>query len=323
MIKRIIEISSQPLHLSVRDEQLRLHEPGCSAEAPIRSVPCEDIGVVVIEHPQATFSQAAMARLADYGAVVVFCGRNHLPVALSVPVSGNTEVAARLRDQIEASKPVQKRIWRDLIRGKIAAQADNLDHAPIVQRKLRVLRENVRSGDLKNVEAHAARLYWQAWLTGAQRAATLGGDRRFRRDTDGDGLNALLNYGYAILRAAVARALVAAGLQPALGIHHSNRSNAFALADDLLEPLRPAVDRIVQALADEGNAEIDPQTKRALLSLLHTTVAFEKQTGPLMVVLHRYTAAFLRCLRGRDKSLAVPCRVDDRFPPPMAQMSET
>jgi len=316
MIKRIIEISGRPLHLSVRDEQLRLHEPGGGDSKAVRSIPCEDVGVLLIEHPQATFSQAAVARLAAYGAAVIFCGRDHLPAAIAIPVSRNTEVAARLRDQMNASKPARKRIWQQLVRAKIAAQAENLDHAPAAQRKLRALVRDVRSGDPANVEAHAARVYWRFWLPTPEQIGRSEQPERFRRDTDGDGINALLNYGYAVLRAAVARALVAAGLQPALGVHHANRSNAFALADDLMEPLRPAADRIVQGLVRDGKTQIDPDAKRALLSLLHGRAAFQEQTGPLMVVLHRYTAAFLRCLRGQDKKLAVPRAADEKTEDP-------
>lgn len=307
MIKRVIEISTRSLHLSVRHAQLCLHEPGEARNEAVRSIPCEDVGVVLIEHPHTTISQAAMAQLAEHGAVVIFCGLDHLPAAMSLPLSRNSEVAARLREQIESGKPIRKRIWAGLIRGKIRAQADNLAHDTVVAKKLRVLAREVRSGDPANVEAHAARLYWRAWLTDAGRENLRRAQKEaFRRDTDGDGVNALLNYGYAVLRAAVARALVAAGLQPALGIHHTNRSNAFALADDLMEPLRPAVDRIVQGLVLQGRMDIEPASKRALLGLLHAGVEFAGQTGPLMVVLHRYTAAFLRCLRGEDKAIEIP-----------------
>ncbi len=306
MIKRIIEISAEPMHLSIRDGQLCLRRPGDPGGALVARVPCEDVGVLLVEHPRATFTLSAITRLAEHGAVTVFCGRDHLPVAVALPVSRNTEVVARLHDQIGAGKPVRKRLWKQLVVAKIAAQADNLTHAPAARRRLRAMTREVRSGDPANVEAQAARAYWGAWLTDQQREAALGDESKFRRDSDGDGLNALLNYGYAILRAGVARALVSGGLHPALGIHHSNRSNAFALADDLLEPLRPLADRVVQELAGRGQGMLDRDAKAALLGLLHRPVTLREQSGPLMVVLHRYTAGFLRCLRGQAAKLDIP-----------------
>jgi len=317
LIKRILEISGRAFHLSVRDDQLRLQAPGHSKAKPLHSVPCEDLGVLVIEHPQVTFSQSVITRLTAWGATIVFCGPDHLPAALALPVSRNTEVVSRLQDQIAASKPRQKRIWQQLVIAKIRAQAENLPHDELTAKKLRVLAGQVRSGDPANVEAHAARLYWGVWLDSPP------GGQRFRRDIEGDGINALLNYGYAILRAAVARALVSAGLQPALGIHHKNRSNAFALADDLLEPLRPLVDRTVQALARQGLTQLTSQGKRELLALLHALVEFNGQTGPLMVVLHRYTAGFLRCLQGREKKLVVPRQRQTPPPPAPGKQART
>jgi len=168
------------------------------------------------------------------------------------------------------------------------------------------LAREVRSDDPKNVEATAARKYWSSWLSDKHKKIALVKGKPFRRDVDGKGLNAFLNYGYSILRAAIARALVSAGLHPALGVHHKNRSNTFALADDLIEPIRPFADRVVQDLAFMGRLEINHQTKRPLLGLLHQTVKFNDTTGPLMVVLHRYTASFLRCLTGEDKKLDLP-----------------
>jgi CRISPR-associated protein Cas1 len=298
VIKRVIEISSQPLWVSVRHDQLRLAQPPADGGEPVASIPCEDIGVLLVEHPQAMLSHAALTRLLEYGAAVVFCGRDHLPAGVALPVSRNVEVVSRLRTQLDASRPTQKRLWTQLVVAKVRAQARNLDHAPGVRSRLLAMARRVRSNDPENVEAQAARHYWGAWLPES--------DAPFRRDTDGGGANGLLNYGYAVVRAAVGRAIVAAGLTPALGIHHSNRSNAFALADDLLEPLRPLVDRVVQRLVADGATDVVPETKRALLQVLHDAVTLRDETGPLLVVLHRYVAGFVRCLEGTEKALAVP-----------------
>lgn len=299
MIKRIVEISSEPMHLSVRQEQLRLRKAD-QQERDAASIPCEDIGVLVVEHPRVTFTQSAVATLIANGAAVLFCGRDHLPAAMGLPFSRNCEVVTRLHDQIEADKPTQKRLWKQLVVAKIRAQANNLDPAEPAARKLRTLAAEVRSGDPKNHEAQAARLYWKHWLDGVDLP------ERFRRDVDGDGVNALLNYGYAILRAGVARALASAGLTPALGIHHCNRANAFALADDLMEPMRPMADHVVRRLAAQGTLQLDRDTKPALLGLLHRTVRFDDQVGPLMVTMHRYVASFLRCLRKEQGRLEIP-----------------
>lgn len=305
MIKRIIEISSKPMHLSIRMDQLVLEakSEGCG----VATIPCEDIGVLVVDHPHTTFTHGVPAKLAQMGAVVVFCGANHLPISIALPTSSNTLVAARLRQQVGASRPTVKNLWKQIIVNKVKNQAANLDHVPVIQRRLTLLASEVKSGDPTNIEAQAARAYWSAWLEENANSPT----GHFRRDQDGDGINALLNYGYALFRAAVARAIVSAGLTPAWGIHHKNRSNNFALADDLLEPLRPTVDRTVQGLVRDGLVVLDKVTKVALLKLLHGTFEQNGQTGPLMVVLHRYTASFIRCLCGESKKLQIPHAITD------------
>jgi CRISPR-associated protein Cas1 len=296
MIKRTIEISQQAYHLCVRNEQLRLlprENPG-TADAP--SIPCEDIGLVVVDEPGVTYTHAALAALLEHDAVLVICGRDHLPAGMLLPYQTHTEVVWRVDDQINASRPVRKRLWRQLVQAKIRAQARNLPPNSAVRAKLLSLARNVKSGDPENLEAQAARAYWSEWL----------GDAPFHRDPDGDGINALLNYGYAVLRAAVARALVMAGLLPVLGIHHSNRSNAFCLADDLVEPLRPLADARVRECVRAGALRLDRDTKRALLELLTLEVQTADQSGPLMVALHRMVASLVRCYEGTSDRLVIP-----------------
>lgn len=303
MIKRIIEISKEPAHLSVKLDQLRIRRRG-EEDAEAASIPCEDIGLVLVDHPQVTYSHQALGKLMEFGAALVVCGRDHLPAGMLLPLSTNTEVVWRLHEQIEVSKPVKKQLWKQLVVAKVRAQAANLSPDGPARRKLTALARQVRSGDPSNIEAQAAKVYWSAWL---------GPDGGFRRDPDGDGLNALLNYGYSIVRAAVARAIVSAGLQPALGLHHANRSNAFCLADDLLEPLRPLVDARVRSLHREGQKEIDPHAKETLLGVLHQAVRINRQTGPLMVALHRMAASLVRCYRGEEKKLLMPATVEEEI----------
>jgi len=206
VIKRTIEISREPAHLTVQRKQLLIKRDGQT----VGSVPCEDIGVVLVDHPAATYSHAALASLAESDAALVVCGRDHLPAAVLLPLADHSQVVSRLADQLDAGKPLRKRLWQQIVQAKILAQAANLAETPTAQKKLTNLAAEVRSGDPANVEAQAARVYWLHWL----------GEAPFKRDTAGAGLNGFLNYGYAVMRAAVARALVAAGLLPAVGLHH-------------------------------------------------------------------------------------------------------
>jgi CRISPR-associated protein Cas1 len=305
MIKRTIEISQQPLHLTVKLDQLQLHRPAPDSEV-VASIPCEDIGFVVVDHESTTYTHAALARLVEYGAVVVFCDRKHLPAGLLLPLATHPETVWRLQEQLALRKPLRKRLWRQIVVAKVRAQAANLDADAPARRRLQALAREVKSGDPTNVEAQAARLYWAAWL---------GDGTPFSRDMDGEGLNAMLNYGYAVVRAAVARALVSAGLHPALGLHHHHRGNAFCLADDLLEPLRPLVERTVRELHRAGHGELNPPTKRALLELLTATVRVADQTGPLIVGLHRTMASLVRCYQGLEDRLLLPIPVETEADP--------
>jgi CRISP-associated protein Cas1 len=301
MIKRTVEISREPAHLCVRLNQLTLKR----GEETVGSIPCEDIGVVVVDHPQATYTHAALASLAQADATLVVCGRDHLPVAMLLPLADHTQVVWRVREQIQAGKPLCKRLWRQIVQAKIRAQAANLAPGSVSRRRLLQLASEVRSGDATNREAQAAKIYWSAWLTEAPE------DNRadlatFRRDPDGAGANALLNYGYAVTRAAVARALVAAGLLPSLGLHHSHRANAFCLADDLLEPLRALVDERVRQLLMAGQNDLDQPTKAALLELLAVPMETDEGHGPLLVALHRYVASLVQCFQGAARRLEIP-----------------
>jgi len=300
VIKRTIEISREPAHLSVRLDQLLLKR----RDDTIASFPCEDVGLVVVDHPQTTYTHGALAALARSQAALLICGADHLPLAMLLPLADHTEVVWRIHEQIAVSKPVRKRLWQQLVRAKILGQASNLAQGSPPHRKLLHLAQSVRSGDPMNCEAQAARIYWAAWLINVDQSEQP--VRAFYRDPDGSGLNALLNYGYAILRAAVARALVAAGLLPVLGLHHSNRSNGFCLADDLVEPLRPIVDARARELYWAGHNELDQPTKAELLELLTVEVRTGTETGPLFVSLHRMVASLVKCYQGTSRDLEIP-----------------
>jgi len=292
LIKHTLEISREPAHLAVRNRQLLIKRDGqvCA------SIPCEDIGVALVDHPQTTYTHAALTALAESDAAVVICGANHLPIAVLLPLAHHSQVVTRLNDQLSAGRSLQKQLWKQIVVAKIKAQAANLSPDQPAHRKLLALAREVRSGDPRNVEAHAARIYWANWLW----------QEEFRRDPDGVGLNAFLNYGYAVLRAAVARAIVAAGLLPSLGIHHCHRGNAFCLADDLMEPLRPVVDDRVREMYREGYDELNQPGKAALLGVLTQRMRMGEQTGPLMAMLHRHVASLVRCYTGESRRLEIP-----------------
>ncbi len=310
MIKRTIEISQQPFHLTVRNDQLLLlPKDGDRQAPPLATIPCEDIGVLLVEHTGTTFSHAALERLLHHGAALLICGRDHLPAGLLLPLGDHTQIVPRIAQQITVKKPIRKQLWRQIVQAKVRAQADNLAPGSTVRSRLLALARAVRSGDPTNIEAQAARAYWQVWLSDREalsNPSTQESTRTFRRDPAGPPPNNLLNYGYAIMRAAVARAIVAAGLTPALGIQHHHRSNAFCLADDLVEPLRPIVDDHVRELWHSDRTDLTPPVKAALLELLTLTVRTGDATGPLMVALHRYVASLVRCYEGSDKRLAIP-----------------
>jgi CRISP-associated protein Cas1 len=294
MSKRTIEISREPAYLSVKLDQLVLKR----GEETVGSIPCEDIGVVLVDHPATTYSHAALVRLAESQASLVVCGRDHLPAAILMPISDHTEVVWRLKEQLAASAPVRKQLWKQITRAKIRAQAQVLKANSSARSKLLDLAQTVRSGDPANVEAQAARIYWMNWLPG----------EAFRRDADADGLNGMLNYGYAVVRAAIARAIVAAGYHPSIGLKHSNRGNAFCLADDLIEPLRPMVDWRVREIYRSGAEKLDQEAKAELLRLLADETKMREESGPLMNNLHRYVASMGKCFRRESKRLEIPKR---------------
>ncbi len=292
MIKRTIEISRESAHLSIRNSQLVLQRKS----EIVASVPCEDLGAVVVDHPQTTYTHAALAKIADAGAVLVVCGRDHIPSAVLLPLADHSQIVWRLADQIAASKPLCKQLWRQLVVAKIRGQARNLGVGTPARNKLNGLAREVRSGDVVNREALAAKIYWSYWLDG----------KSFKRDPILGGLNGMLNYGYAIVRAAIARSLVAAGLQPSIGLHHCNRSNAFCLADDLIEPFRPMIDERVRGLWRQGYDEINQAVKAELLGVLNSPLRMSDQSGPMMVMLSRLVASLVRCYAGESRRLEIP-----------------
>ena len=307
MSRRSIEISRERAHLATEHNQLLIIRDGQSRrDLDMRQrIACEDIGIVMVDHREVTYTHCALAALASHGAALVVCADDHLPAAIMLPISSHTEQVWRIQDQIACPKVLKKQLWTTIVKAKVRAQAANLAPDSHARRRLQRMISEVRSNDSTNVEAQAARMYWQAMFPPRDGI-------RFKR-TPGERKmpNAFLDYGYAALRAAVARCLVGAGLMPAIGIHHANRSNAFCLADDLIEPLRPMIDRRVQSLIHEGSKTLDQQTKARLLLTLTATVKTggrdeDPVFGPLDGALVHYAASFAQSIASGESVLRIP-----------------
>lgn len=292
MIKRIIEISSAPTYISVKDMQLMLKREG----EVIGSIPIEDIGVLIVDHPGCTYSHAALNELLANNVAVVICGKNHHPNGLLLPLDTHSLQSERYRVQSNAKEPVKKRLWKQVIQAKIKHQAWCLDESNQSGADgLKLLAAKVKSGDTKNHEAQAAARYWKLLM---------GTD--FRRLRDGLPPNNMLNYGYTVLRAAVARSLCSSGLHPSFGLHHHNRYNAYPLADDMMEPFRPLVDKEVFKFWQQGTNSITPDVKKTLLGVLSCDVYLAGEKRPLMNALHFLSANLLRTMAGEDEALIIP-----------------
>lgn len=297
MIKHTIEIAERPASLSLKQKQLVLR-----FDEGTRSFACEDIGVLVLQHPAISLSAAALNALLESGAVVVICGENRLPSGMLLPTVTHTELVPRMMAQMQATLPSRKRLWQAIVKAKITAQAERLVDPQ--RRRLLRLASEVKSGDLENLEGQAARIYWASRFPEQY-------EKGDKRDPDGDSFfNAALNYGYAVVRAATARALVSAGMQPALGVFHRGRSNPFCLADDVMEPLRPMVDDCVFEMLREGvvasEGGLDQPHRRQLLALLTKEVTCQGFTGPLQIALSRYANNVFTVLTKGEGSLSPP-----------------
>ena len=292
MIKQTLMFTS-PVALSLKYGQLvaTSKENEKSLTRPI-----EDIGFVVIDHPMITATVPLLNELTENNVAVIFCNNKQMPHSMLMPLDGNSTLQESYKFQIEASAPLKKQMWKQLVEAKIKNQAALLDRAGKQGNVLKPYYSNVKSGDSDNREGAAARIYWAQLFEGG-----------FKRERNGGIPNQFLNYGYTILRAAVARALVGSGLYPAFGIFHRNRYNAFPLADDVMEPYRPFVDEIVYSFVrEEGTIELNKQTKAKILRVLFADVKIGKVTRPLEVALSITTASLVKMFKGDSQKLALP-----------------
>ncbi len=292
MIKQTLMFTS-PVSLSLKDHQIVItfKDNKDSVTRPI-----EDIGFVVIENPQVSISVPLLNELADNNVSVIFCDKKQMPRTMLMTLEGNTTQQESYKYQMEASAPLKKNVWKQLVECKIRNQALLLNSLGKNGDALKPYYMNVKSGDTDNREGAAAREYWSRIFYDG-----------FKREREGESPNNLLNYGYTILRAAVARALIGSGLYPAFGVFHRNRYNAFPLADDVMEPYRPFVDEIVYHLYYDGAvSELDSQSKGKLLRVLFSDVRMGKVTRPLENALSLTTASLLRMYKGETDKLSLP-----------------
>lgn len=305
MIKKTLYFGN-PAYLSLRNGQLVIRLPEVEkAELPdiikqetIRTVPIEDIGVVVLDNKQITITQGALAELVANSAAVITCDSKCMPTGMLLPLSGNTLYQERFRNQIEAAIPLRKQLWQQTVKAKIENQAyclqKNTSKSFV---PLHVLARKVRSDDADNHEAQAAAYYWKNLFSDG-----------FTRDKDGIPPNNLLNYGYAILRAVIARALVGSGLLPVYGIHHHNRYNAYCLADDIMEPYRPFVDDLVISTMKkmEVSDDLTVALKREMLSIPVLDVVISGKCSPLMIAAGLTAASLAKCYNGEAREISYP-----------------
>ncbi len=300
MIKKVLCFSNRA-YLSCRQRQLIIKATDRMTGEPCEySRPVEDIGAVVIESGQVTLSSHLISALLENKAALIICDEKHMPSGLMLPLEGNTLQSERFEAQISASLPLKKQLWQQTVSMKIKNQGAVLKRANSMEiGNMLAWASQVRSGDPDNLEGRAAAYYWKNLF---------GEDYGFVRGHEGDGPNVLLDYGYAILRAIIARSLVASGLMPTLGIHHSNRYNAYCLADDMMEPYRPSVDLMVLDIMRKHQLppEISNETKRHLLSIPVIDVRMGKLSRPLMVAASMTTASLAKCYLGTTRKLLYP-----------------
>lgn len=294
MTDRVLDFAERPVRLNVSNGLLAIR----LEKDPEMTVPLADIAVVIVSHPQVTLSHAVLSGLAEAGAIFVACNSRHMPAAMLLPLESHFLQTERFALQARLPLPAAKRLWQQIAREKILAQARLLCERTGQDHGLELVAGRVRSGDPENVESHAARIYWQAIF----------GPSGFRRDREAQDLNRHLNYGYAVLRAIVARALCGAGLHPTFGLHHHNRYDAFCLADDLMEPFRPLVDRAVAALADAKGqqAEFDREAKQAILKALLDRFDWQGESRTLFDWVSRCAFSLAAALEDRSRKLEIP-----------------
>jgi CRISPR-associated protein Cas1 len=304
MIKRTLYFGN-PTYLNTRDEQLVINFPGTQEMKDIKNtVPIEDIGVVILDHQQITISHSLMAKLLANNVALITCDHTHHPVGMMLNLDGHQLQSARFKAQVDASQPLKKQLWQQTVKVKIQNQSAHLKKLAKNHENMNRWVEEVKSGDSDNIEARAAVYYWKNLFSDIENIPI----QDFKREREGLPPNNLLNYGYAILRALVARSLVGSGLLPTLGIFHRNQYNAYCLADDIMEPYRPYIDNVVHNLVSNGEdyTELTPSIKKELLQIPTIDVVFGGERSPLMIGVQKTTASLAKCFEGKTRRILYP-----------------
>lgn len=293
MFNRVLEIAEENRFISLKRGFIIIKVDN----KEIASIPLDDIAVLLLSAQSITLTKNIINALSEKGCISVFCGTNYSPQSMVIPISTHTYFTKIIKDQINASEPFKKRIWQQIVISKIENQAKALEYCNLQDNSLLLIKisKMVKSGDLDNREAYAARMYWQALF---------GSD--FIRNRDENGINSLLNYGYAIMRASMVRAICSHGLQPSLGIHHDNNLNQFCLADDLFEIYRPIVDVLVYKLWKEGKTELIPEVKKTLAKLLQIKVQTNEGETQVVQSMQYLTSSYVNALANKKSEISIP-----------------
>lgn len=295
MIKKTLYFGN-PKYLSVSLQQLKINDPN---DATTTSIPIEDIGIIVFDHPQITYTQSVICQLIENNAVLIWCGYNHLPISYTLPLAHNDIYSEKVKFQINASEPLKKQLWKQTVSQKLKNQIAVLDYFGYSTHKIERMIPKISSGDVENFEGQAAVIYWNQLFE----------DYNTRRGRKEAYPNAFFNYGYAILRAVIARSLVGSGCLPVLGIHHTNKYNSYCLADDIMEPYRPIVDKMVLEYLITENPQhenLSTKDKAFLLQIPVIDILIDGKSSPLMLAAQRTTASLDKCYQGILNKIKYP-----------------
>lgn len=291
MLNRILEICEENRYISLSRGFVEVY----SGKELLGQVPLDDVSVLLVSANAVTFSKSILNALSEMGGITVLCGKNYIPQSMVLPVTNNCFSTKITKNQMSASQPFKKRIWQAIVIRKIENQAKVLKLKGKNFSKLEKIKTLVKSGDSTNREAYAAKIYWKELF-----------GKEFVRDRYAGGVNSLLNYGYAVMRASMARAIVSSGLLPALGINHNNNLNPFCLADDFFEPYRPLVDYIVYDMFTENNLEVNPENKKKLATVLWTKVKTRNGFSPAFQSMQYMTASYVNALENKTPDIEMP-----------------
>lgn len=292
MLNRVLEIAEENRYLSLKRGFIVIQQ----GNEELGSVPLDDIAVLLLSAQGVTLTKNVINALSEKGCITIFCGTNYIPLSMVLPIASHTYFTKIIKNQINATEPFKKRVWQQIVIQKIKNQSLSLGYTKKPEaEKLKMIADTVKSGDTDNREAYAAKLYWKALF-----------GESFIRDKNGDGINAFLNYGYAIMRAGMARAICAHGLLPALGIHHDNNLNQFCLADDFFEIYRPLVDNLVYKLWENGERELTPQNKKILVGLLKIKVHTSGCDTQAVQSMQYMVSSFVNALEAGKTDIELP-----------------